>query len=176
MALKDQIEKAVLQIGRAALQKKKTLAEKVINTKANAMAWLFYSDTTPTRSFLIGACIVWGTWVIGVDGFIPEVQSLATMYQMFRSANLIASIPISIAIFQVATIFFSRWMTVNLAKRLSVFSGVLMSAWWIFTAVSYWRSSPFLPSIGVYLTMSVFGLWVVWRDAIPKKLVKTEVV
>ena len=146
------------------------IAAWVVDVKASAMAWLFYADTTPTRSFLIGACIVWGTWVIGVDGFIPEVASLATMYQIFHSANLIASIPLSVAVFQIIVL----WRGKALHKSFSLVAGALMSAWWIFTAVSYWRSSPLLPSIGVYVVMSLFGLWVVWRDASPKRLEKIE--
>lgn len=121
----------------------------------------YYKDPRASRALLIGASLAWAAWLFTPGDSLREATALRVIAVIFPYEWTVASVPMSIAAFQ-GFVTFPRF------NRLRLIADFTSSAWWVFLSITYFLSNPFAPSIGVYLTLTVFSLWIVWRDTDPK--------
>lgn len=122
---------------------------------------LYYKDPRASRALLIGASTAWASWLFTPGDALATSRALQYMSGLLHEEWIAAAIPLLLSACQVAVTF----PRLNRYRLLADFSA---STWWVFLTISYFLSNPLAPTIGVYIVLTVFSLWIVWRDTNPK--------
>lgn len=131
--------------------------------KDRMMNALYHNDVSAVRAFLIGASLAWGGWLF-IPGNSLELPGLRMLNEIFQNEYLLSVIPISAAV--------GRFITSEtfglFGLRMRFIADAIASGWWLALTVSLLFSNALIPGIGVYGLMTVFSLWVLWRDVPPR--------
>lgn len=125
---------------------------------------LYHNDVSAVRAFLIGASLAWGGWLFA-PGNSLELRGLRVLEEIFKNEYVLAILPLASAL---ARLLATDTIGV-LGRRARLIADAIASAWWLGLTVSLYLSSALAPGIGVYSLTTIFSLWVLWRDASPKK-------
>lgn len=122
---------------------------------------LYYKDPRASRALLIGASTAWAMWLFTPGDSFKSSTALVVLSGLLRQEWAAAAIPLTISTLQIV-VTFKRF------NRFRLVADFASSSWWLFLCISYFISNPLIPAIGVYITLTVFSLWIVWRDTNPK--------
>lgn len=121
------------------------------------VAAFHYADPGPTRFWLITCAAMWGTWILVTPGELSNTEAWKLL-GVIGGERIVGPLAIGVAV--MALVF-----DVVRSKRATVFADILLTAWWLFVAVTLFWSRPDSPSISIYLSMIGFAVWIIYRDA-----------
>ena len=115
-----------------------------------------YAEPGPTRFWLITCVLSWGLWLLIVPGELADVDAW----------RLLAAVGGERVVGPTATVVALLALAFDIAKskRATVVADILLTAWWLFVAITLFVSRPESPSIAVYVTLIGFGVWLIYRD------------